>query len=143
MKALLQIADRLRHNARLRTGNTAHAWGKRGEDLAHRYLQALGYIVVARNYRNSGGSAEVDLIARDGETVVFVEVKTRATDRFGSPAEAVDAGKRRKIVRGAADYIHRTGGDWKRARFDIISVLFAENERLQHIRDAFVPDSKL
>jgi putative endonuclease len=130
----------MRHRARLR-GNTAHAWGRRGEDLAHRYLQSQGLIIIGRNYRSRGGSAEVDIIAREGDTVVFVEVKTRATDRFGAPEEAVDREKRVKIIRAAADYLFRTEWDRDRIRFDIVSVLFGEVQRIEHIRGAFTGTS--
>jgi putative endonuclease len=140
---LLEYADLLRHRARLRSGNEAHAWGKRGEDLAHRLLRSKGYVVVARNYRTRGGSAEVDLIARDGDAIVFVEVKTRATSRFGAPEEAVDSEKRRRIFRGAADYLHRTGSTWECARFDIVSVVFGDEERIEHLRDAFTRPSSV
>ena len=68
-----------------------HAWGARGEDLAHRFLQKLGYIVVARNWRAEDGSGELDLVAWDGPSLVVVEVKTRASTDFGLPEEAVDA----------------------------------------------------
>ena len=134
---LYRLADRLRHRQRLKTGNPAHAWGRRGEDLAHRYLQAHRHIVIARNYRTRGGTAEVDLIARDGETLVFVEVKTRGTDRFGAPEEAVDTEKRRRILRGAAHYLVHAGAEDSRIRFDIVTVLFGSQERIEHIRDAF------
>jgi putative endonuclease len=77
------------------------------------------------------------LIARDGDTVVFVEVKTRATDRFGAPEEAVDQDKRAKIVRAASEFLLRAEWDDSRIRFDIVSVLFGEPERIEHIRDAF------
>lgn len=136
LRWLYRMGDRLRHRVRLRT-NTAHAWGKRGEDLAHRYLQRQGYTIIGRNYRTRGGTAEVDLIARDGDTVVFVEVKTRATDRFGAPDEAVDRAKREKIVRAAAEFLYRTECDRDRIRFDIVSVLFDDGERIEHIRAAF------
>jgi putative endonuclease len=79
----------------------------------------------------------VDLIARDGDTVVFVEVKTRATDRFGTPEEAVDREKRRRIVRAASDFLFRTDWNRERVRFDIVTVLFGDGERIEHIRDAF------
>ena len=134
---LYRLTDRLRHRQRLKAGNPAHAWGKRGEDLAHRYLQARGHIVIARNYRTRGGTAEVDLIARDGETLVFIEVKTRGTDRFGAPEKAVDTEKRRRILRGADHYLVHTGAEDRRIRFDIVTVLFGAHERIQHIRDAF------
>ena len=137
LRWLYRVADRLRHNARLRSGNPAHAWGKRGEDLAHRYLQSQGHIVVARNYRTRGGTAEIDLVTEDSGTLVFVEVKTRGTDRFGAPEEAVDAEKRRRIVRGAWHYLVHTDENRERVRFDIVTVLFGGHERVEHIRDAF------
>lgn len=137
---LYRFADTLRHRNRLKSGNPAHAWGKRGEDLAHRYLQSRGHIVVARNYRPTGGTAEVDLITHDGDTVVFVEVKTRGTDQFGAPEQAVDAEKRRRIVRGARHYLSHAGEGAERVRFDIVTVLFGDRERIEHIRDAFAPE---
>ena len=137
---LYRTADALRHRVRLRSGNAALAWGKRGEDLAHRYLQNSGYFIVARNYRTRTGSAECDLIATRGDSVVFVEVKTRATDRYGAPELAVDRDKRQHVVRAAAEYLFRTEGSWSRARFDIISVLFADGERVEHLIDAFRPE---
>lgn len=143
MKMLYRAADWLRHRARLKQDDPAHAWGKRGEDLAHRYLQAQGCVILARNHRTRGGTAEVDLIARDGSALVFVEVKTRASELFGTPEEAVDAEKQTRIVKGAADYIHRTGESWDHARFDIVSVLFGEQESIRHHRDAFRPLSPL
>jgi putative endonuclease len=79
----------------------------------------------------------VDLIARDGDTTVFIEVKTRATDRFGAPEEAVDREKQRRIIRAASDFLFRADYDRDRVRFDIVSVLFADTERVEHIRDAF------
>jgi putative endonuclease len=133
-------ADALRHRGWLLRGNVAHAWGKRGEDLAHRYLQAQGLIVIGRNYRTRSGTAEVDLIVADGDTIVFVEVKTRATDKFGAPDEAVDREKRRHIVRAATEYLRRIDKDFGCARFDIVNVLFGEAERVEHLRDAFKPE---
>jgi putative endonuclease len=130
------IGDWLRHRARLRAGNRAHAWGRRGEDLAQRYLQACGYTILGRNWRTKNGSAEVDIIAADGDTIVFVEVKTRATDEFGAPEHAVDEAKRRHMMRAAVEYLHLTEKDLDRARFDIVSVLFGDGESVVHYRDA-------
>lgn len=143
MQWLFRMSDWLRHRARLRQENVPHAWGKRGEDLAHRFLQRKGYVVVARNHRSRGGSAEVDLVAIDGATLVFVEVKTRATDLFGAPEEAVNTEKRRKIISGAADYIYRSGNSWDNVRFDVVSVLFGQGDALEHHRDAFRPPASL
>jgi putative endonuclease len=84
----------------------------------------------------------VDLISRDGETLVFVEVKTRGTDRFGAPEQAVDTEKRRRIVRGADHYLVHTASEDSRIRFDIVTVLFGAQERIEHIRDAFTRADK-
>jgi putative endonuclease len=130
------MADWLRHRARLRHGNEAHAWGRRGEDLAHRYLQSCGYRIVARNWRTRNGSGEVDIVALDGDTIVFVEVKTRATDVFGAPEDAVDEAKRRHLFRAASEYLKVADADMSRARFDIVSVLFDRAESVVHHRDA-------
>lgn len=130
-----QLLDRLRHRARLRTGNRAQAMGRRGEDLAHRYLEGHGLRVVARNYRAPGGAGEIDLVARDGETIVFVEVKSRATDEFGSPDRAVGPDKERHLLRAALDYVHRAEADWETVRFDIVNVVFASPPAIEHRRD--------
>jgi len=92
----------LRNRLRRLSWNSGHASGRRGEDVAHRFLQKRGYTVVARNYRTRNRFAEVDLIARDGEFLVFVEVKSRATEEFGEPDRAVDAEKQRNLQRAAA-----------------------------------------
>ncbi len=127
----------MRHKARLRTWNTAHAWGRRGEDLAHRYLQSQGYRIVARNLMLRGAHVEIDLVARHGGVIVFVEVKTRASDEFGTPDRAVDREKRENLARAASAYLHAAGSTWDQARFDIVSVTFDPGVRIQHIQDAF------
>ena len=134
--------DGVRHRRRLRSGNQAHAMGRRGEDLAHRHLQTLGYVVVARNYRTPSGSAEIDLVAWDRDILVFVEVKTRATDEFGSPDRAVDQRKRRHILQAADDYQHRAVTQTTKTRFDVVSVVLREGEPelTGHTPDAFHPD---
>lgn len=139
MNPVFLLADRVRHWARRRRAgaNQAHALGRRGEDIAHRYLQRAGLIVVARNYRTPGGSAEVDLVARDGETLVFVEVKTRETDEFGAPDRAIDALKRDKIRRAASNYLTRSGHDRTLIRFDVVSVLTTPVLRVDHVRNAW------
>ncbi|MCS6951991.1 MAG: YraN family protein [Bryobacterales bacterium] len=139
MRALLRLCDALRHRGRERRWAADLATGRRGEDLAHRFLQQQGYIVVARNYRTRGGSGEVDLIAWEGDTLVFVEVKTRRSDEFGSPERAVDHDKRRKLIRAAGDYVRKAGTPWERVRFDVISVVLSAPPAITHIRDAFRP----
>ncbi len=109
--------------------------GRRGEDLAHRYLEGHGLRVVARNYRAPGGTGEIDLVARDGETIVFVEVKSRATEEFGSPDRAVGTEKERHLLRAALDYVHRAEVDWETVRFDIVNVVFANPPAIEHRQD--------
>ena len=136
---LLRLFDGIRHRRRLRRWNTAHAWGRRGEDLAHRYLQQIGYTVVARNYAARSAKAELDIVARDGSTVVFVEVKTRSRSEFGAPDRAIDEEKRRHIIRAAGAYLRRGRADWQQARFDVVNVVFENGVSIEHIRDAFRP----
>jgi putative endonuclease len=137
MRLLWILSDRLRHKALLRRDNPAHAWGARGEDLAHRFLQKLGYTVVARNWLAEDGSGELDLVAWDGPTLVVVEVKTRASADFGLPEKAVDREKRRHLVRTAARYAREADVPVIALRFDIISVLLGNKPVIDHIRNAF------
>jgi putative endonuclease len=101
--------------------------GKTGEDLACRELRRRGYAIVARRYRTRIG--EIDIVARDGETIVFVEVKTRRTDRFGLPAEAVTWRKRARIRAMAADYLTRQRLTNSPCRFDVVAVTMSSGER--------------
>ena len=100
-----EILDRLRHMRRRRLWNPTAANGRRGEDLAHRYLRARGFTIVARNYRLAAGEAEADLIARDGDALVVVEVKTRGDASFGPPERAIGEEKRRHLLRVARAYV--------------------------------------
>src|SRR6266849_5955121 len=81
---LWKLSDRAREFRQKQALNAVAALGRRGEDMAHRYLRGAGYMVVARNYR-PGPDSEIDIVARRGELVVFVEVKTRTSAAFGSP----------------------------------------------------------
>src|SRR5512138_3565620 len=101
---LYRFADLIRDRARRRHWEPGAAAGRRGEDIAHRFLQRAGMTVVARNYRTPTGSGEVDLVAWDREWLVFVEVKSRSSDRFGPPGRAIDEDKQRKLARSALDY---------------------------------------
>ena len=138
MRRLWLLSDWLRHRARLRKGNPQHAWGARGEDLAHRFLQKLGYVVVARNWRAEDGSGELDLVAWDGASLVVVEVKTRASAEFGLPEDAVDEGKRWRLARTAARYARAADIPLNLLRFDIVSILVGgKRPAIDHIRGAF------
>lgn len=92
---------------------------------------------MARNYRTRTGSGEADIVAWDGDAMVFVEVKSRATDDFGTPDRAVDAEKQRHIFRAAEDYVRRSEGQWEHVRFDIVSVLDGNPPAVTHLTDAF------
>jgi putative endonuclease len=94
--------------------------GKTGEDLACRELERRGYAIVARRWRQRHG--EIDIVARDGATLVFVEVKTREGHDFGEASEAVDARKRRRLVRLAAEYLARERVRDCACRFDVVSI---------------------
>ena len=128
---LYRAADSARR--RLRPADS----GRRGEDLAHRYLRRRGCTVVARNYRPRAGGGEIDLVAWQGETLVFVEVKTRATAEYGTPDRAVDSEKEGFLRRAARDYARRAGVDWSRVRFDIVSIVLARPPQIDWIPDAF------
>ena len=98
------------------------ALGKTGEDLACRELERRGYAIIALRYRRRGG--EVDIIARDGPTLVFVEVKARDSHAFGEAAEAVTWWKQRRIVRLASEYVMRHHESDTPCRFDVVSIQF-------------------
>jgi putative endonuclease len=96
------------------------ALGKTGEDLACAELEARGYAIVARRYRVRDG--ELDIVARDGPTLVFVEVKARDSREFGDAAEAVTARKRRRLARLAVDFVARHRLEGCPCRFDVVTV---------------------
>jgi putative endonuclease len=111
--------------------------GRVGEDLAYRYLRSQGCTVVARNYRTRSGSGELDLVAWHGAALAFVEVKTRESSDFGPPDRAVDAGKREHLRRAARDYARRAGVEFRKTRFDIVSIVLGNPPRIEWLRDAF------
>jgi putative endonuclease len=111
------------------------ALGKSGEDLACRELQRLGYAIVERRVRSHGG--EIDIVARDGETLVFVEVKARETAGFGSPAEAVTPWKQRRIARLAQDYVTRHEVRNRPLRFDVVAIQFDAGPIIEVFQNAF------
>jgi putative endonuclease len=112
--------------------------GQRGEAAAERYLRRRGYKIVARGDRQPIG--ELDLVAVDGRTIVFVEVKTRSDQQAGHPAEAVGADKQRRLTRTALMFLKRHGLLENPARFDIVAVTWPESDappHIEHLSDAF------
>jgi putative endonuclease len=111
--------------------------GKLGEEIAVRELEGRGYEILARRYRTPRG--EIDIVARDGATTVFVEVKVRATAEFGTAAEAVTAWKQRRLAAMATDYLARNGGANGPCRFDVVAIDgLGEGMRITVYRHAFV-----
>jgi len=113
------------------------AVGAYGERMAERHLVAQGLVVLARNWRCAEG--EVDLILRDGEDVVFCEVKTRQGDQFGTPAEAIGPAKVRRLRRLAALWLDQSSVRPKEVRFDVVAVLPQPRgaTKIEHLRAAF------
>ncbi|WP_353184414.1 YraN family protein [Parapedobacter lycopersici] len=114
--------------------------GRDGEAIAVQLLKQQGYEIICLNWRHK--HLEVDIIARDGNHLVFVEVKTRLSSNFGMPHEAVDWVKQGRLTRAAERYIlaHRHEGE---IRFDVVSVLYSADRksyRTELIKDAFWPD---
>jgi len=111
-----------------------HRRGIAGEEQAIRYLQSRGCTIVAHRFRV--GHTEIDLIARQGDLVTFVEVKTRRGTAFGSPLEAVTGAKRRELVKAARVWVDRCGTPADIYRFDCIVIV---DNKLEHLADAFRP----
>ena len=110
--------------------------GRRGEDAAAQYLERAGYVILARNYRCRVG--EIDLVALDGRTVVFVEVKARHGGESGAPLESLRPDQQRRIARAAEHYVARHRLLDRAARFDVVGVdLDGEPPRCTLVRGAF------
>ncbi|MDP9175933.1 MAG: YraN family protein [Planctomycetota bacterium] len=112
------------------------ALGQRGENVAARFLRDQGYKILERNYRCDVG--EVDIIARDGRTLVFAEVKTRAYDE-PTPEEQVNNAKQHQITKAARFYLSRYGSPQPAARFDVVAIVWppGRDPRIRHTPDAF------
>ena len=110
--------------------------GKRGEEIAVAHLRKAGYRIIAQNYRCLYG--EVDVVAQDGDTFVFVEVKSRKTGTFGAPQEAVGPEKQKKLSRVSLHYLQQKCLETCKARFDVVAVQISPDEtRIDLIRNAF------
>ncbi|MGQ9570114.1 MAG: YraN family protein [Thermodesulfovibrionales bacterium] len=112
------------------------ALGIEGENLAVKFLEKKGYRIIKRNYKTYIG--EIDIIAQDGDTLVFVEVKTRGNDSFGKPFEAVNKRKRQKLKNLALLYLKKQEKEIP-VRFDVLSIFNSDKgeEKIEHIKDAF------
>ena len=106
--------------------------GDIGEDAAAKFLVKKGFKIVERNFKSKLG--EIDIVALDGDTLVFVEVKNRTTAKFGLPREAVDFNKQQKLIKNALYYIQTTNAYKVKKRFDVVEIL---DEKITHIPNAF------
>lgn len=110
--------------------------GVQGEDLAAAFLAGMGYRILERNWRCPIG--EIDIIATEREEIVFIEVKSRTGDRFGTPESSVHPRKQKKLVSLALHYISEKSYHHRNARFDVVAVTFQEGTpRIDLIRNAF------
>ena len=111
--------------------------GARGEKLARRHLRRQGYKILYRNFRGRTGG-EIDIVCRDGDTLVFVEVKTRTSEDFGRPIETIRTEQRQRISRGALAWLRMLDDPDILFRFDVVEIVLAENEpRIELIKNAF------
>ena len=111
--------------------------GRLGEETACRFLENLGWKILEKNFHYSR-FAEIDIIAKDKDTIVFVEVKTRTTTNYGHPFEAVNHSKLLNIFKAGLAYLKTTKEPYRRYRIDIISVLGktgSENPKIEHLKD--------
>lgn len=116
--------------------NTRGQLGRSGERAAADYLRRSGFQILETNHRSPLG--EVDIIGQEGDTLVFVEVKSRADSSYAEPYESVGARKRDRIRRLALEYLNSVPGPDRAVRFDVISVVVGPGPlRIEHIRDAF------
>jgi putative endonuclease len=110
--------------------------GKKGEELALRFLKKNGYHLIEQNYICKMG--EMDIIAREKDTLVFIEVKTRVTTEFGPPQLAVHSSKQRQLSKVALNYLNEKRLKDVKARFDVVAILLGQKgEEIELIRDAF------
>lgn len=111
--------------------------GLKGEQIACHYLQNKGYKILRRGFRSN--RKEIDIIAAEHQTAIFVEVKARRKTQFGFPEEAVDSAKQEKIKMAAAAWLREQPFNFRECRFDVISVIFTSDEdyEINHLQDAF------
>jgi putative endonuclease len=111
--------------------------GRSGEELACRFLKKKGYKILEKNYR--GRLGEIDVVAREGGCLVFVEVKTRSTTSHGHPLESIDSRKQRQLAKAAGEYLADCGDEEQLCRFDAVSVIVGEdsNPDVELVRNAF------
>ncbi len=123
-------------------GPDRRARGREAEELAAAFLEERGLEILDRNHASRQG--EVDLVAREGEVLCFVEVRSRTSEAQGGPEETVTSSKARRVVAAATDWAARNGGLDRDIRFDVVAVTLLEGEppRFEHFRGAFDADGQ-
>jgi len=118
-------------------GIESYDLGRKGEEIAERYLLRQGYEILERNYRSQQG--EIDIIARDKVFLVFVEVKNYSFRSYGSPVGAVGKNKKQSIIHAAETYIYKNKIEDVYSRFDVIAIYtkYSGSQIIEHFKDAF------
>lgn len=110
-----------------------HEIGKIGEELATKYLKSLGYSIIAKNFKARHG--EIDIIAKDKNEIVFIEVKTRTNIKYGKPIEAVNELKQKHLINTVNYYLYKNHSENKFIRIDVIEIYLYNNKyRINHIK---------
>ena len=140
-RSIADLSSRWRNRFSLSTNSLKSVHlrrGAHGEKLACRFLRRNGYKILYRNFKGRSGG-EIDIVCRDSDTLVFVEVKTRTREDFGRPFTAVDREKRKRISRGALNWLRMLDNPDILFRFDVVEVLVTEDAspRIELIRNAF------
>jgi putative endonuclease len=116
--------------------NPRQIFGEQGESIAVRYLKKKGYKILEKNYRTKLG--EIDIIAKDKDTLVFVEVKSRRSWQFGNPKAAVTPAKQRKISKVALYYLKTNDRSNAKARFDVVTITATRDKsQIEIVKNAF------
>jgi putative endonuclease len=136
--SLFALLDSVRNAGRQRTEAPHMSLARRGEDLAHRYAESeLGWRIVARNYRHPLRRLEIDLIGVESNTLVVAEVKTRSSDEVSHPLRAVDRRKAAHVSQGARSWIAKAEMLGMSVRFDVMTVIIGDTERVEYHRDVY------
>lgn len=138
-----RFADVLRHHGRKKRLSPEQSLGRRGEDIAHRFLERSGLVVVARNFRMASGAGEIDLVAWEQDRLVFIEVKSRETDEYGSPDRAIGPQKESSLIRAAREYARQAEVPWEKVRFDVVNIVFSNPPSIAYFRDVIAPRARL
>jgi putative endonuclease len=133
----LRALDSIARLLPAKASDPRHETGRHGEEEAYFYLRGLGYVIIARNYRSPRSRSELDLVGWDGETLCFIEVKTRNKRDFVPAEAAVDPEKQRDLLHVAREFLRRMRGE-PQVRFDVVSVYSPGNKpEIDLFRDAF------